>query len=172
LRRLALRLAVLAVAVGAALAVLLATSSVPRARLVDGYVLFVGGLVALGLVRATRAAGGSDDPSRYELALRRGRRTVFRPRELERLEREVALAASSAFYLHFRLRPVLREIAAHRLESRRGSNLDDSSAETREALGEEVWEIVRPGRRPPEDRLAPGLSLERVRAALDTLERI
>jgi hypothetical protein len=158
--------------VGLAVLTLLAATSVPRTRVVDGYVLFVGGLVLLGLVRATRAAGGDDEGSLYERALRSRARPAARPRELQRLEREVVLAAASSFDLHVRVRPVLREIAAHRLATRRGTDLDAGSAETRAALGEELWELVRPDRVPPDDRFAPGLSLGGQRAALDALERI
>jgi hypothetical protein len=152
--------------------VLLAFSSVPRQRLLDGYVLFVGSLLILGLVRATSRAGRSGDASLYERALRRQGRRPERPRELAKLEREVALAAGSSFDVHFRLRPVLREVAAHRLATRRGADLDTGSAEVRDALGEELWELVRPDREPPDDRFGPGLPLARLRVAVDRLERI
>jgi hypothetical protein len=171
-RSFALTLAGLAVGVALLIGILLATTSVPRTRVADGYVLFVGGLILLGLVRATRAAGGEDEGSLYEGALRRRARPAARPRELERLEREVVLASASSFDLHVRIRPVLREIAAHRLATRRGTDLDAGSAETRAVLGEELWELVRPDRVPPDDRFAPGLSLEDQRAALAALERI
>lgn len=158
-------------AVGVLVVVLLAFSSVPRQRLLDGYVLFVGSLVMLGLVRATSRAG-TTEASLYERALRRRERRPERPQELARLEREVALAAGSSFDVHFRLRPVLREIAAHRLATRRGADLDSGSAEVRARLGEELWELVRPDRQPPDDRFGPGLPLARLRVALERLERI
>lgn len=172
MRRLAVSLGAVAIGVGIILVGLLVSSPLPRARLLDGYLLFVGGLVMVGLVQATRAAGGHVEVSPYELALRRRGPRTGRPPELERLEREVALAASSSFYLHFRLRPILREIAAHRLEAGRGADLDAGSPETRAALGEELWEIVRPDRKPPDDRLAPGLPLPRLRAAVEMLEQL
>ena len=154
-----------------ALAVAL-VSSVPRDRLLDGYVLAVGGLVLLALVRAAREAGDAAEASVYERALRRHARRAQRPHALERLEREVVLGATNAFDLHVRVRPVLREIAAHRLESRRGIDLDAGAPATRELLGEELWELVRPDRAPPDDRFAPGVPLDRLRRHVRTLEGI
>jgi hypothetical protein len=152
--------------------ILLVFTSAPRGRVLDGYVLFVGGLLLLALVEATRQAGGPDEGSQYERALRRRPRRPLRPPELARIEREVALAAGSAFDLHFRLRPLLREVARHRLSRRRGLELDAGAPETRALLGEELWELARPDRPPPDDRLGPGLPLSRLRAALNALERI
>lgn len=165
-------LAALAVITGILLLLLLVTTTVPPERVLDGYVLFVGGLVMLGLVHATRTAAAGDDESAFERALRPRRRSPLRPRDLEKLEREVVLASGSAFDVHFRLRPLLRQIAAHRLASRRGADLDAGSDETRAALGEELWEILRPDRPPPHNRYGPGLPLGRVRAAVDAIERI
>jgi hypothetical protein len=102
----------------------------------------------------------------------RRRRASARPRELAKLEREVVLGTATAFDVHMRLRPLLREIAAHRLASRRGLDLDTGSGAVRAALGEDVWRLVRPGVEPPDDRFAPGLPLPALRTALDTLERI
>jgi hypothetical protein len=152
--------------------VLVVFSSAPRQRVLDGYVLFVGSLLLLGLVRATSRAGAAEDASLYERALRRRERRAERPRDLAKLEREVALAAGTSFDVHFRLRPVLREIAAHRLAMRHGADLDRGSAEVRAALGEELWELVRPEREPPDDRFGPGLPLGRLRGMLERLERI
>jgi hypothetical protein len=144
----------------------------PAGRVLDGYVLFVGSLVLWGLVRATRLAGETGQRSLYERALRRRERRPARPRELAKLEREVTLAAGTSFDVHFRLRPVLREVAAHRLATRRGVALDTGSPEVRGLLGEELWQLVRPDREPPPDRFGPGLPLPALARALDRLETI
>jgi hypothetical protein len=144
---------------------------VPRGRLLDGYVLFAGGLVLFGLARTTSRAGGQGR-SLYEAALRRRRPRPDRLRELARLEREVSLGTTHSFDFHVRVRPHLRAIAEHRLESRRGLRLDDGSPAVRAALGEELWELVRPDRPPPEDRLGPGLALPQLHAAVARLEAI
>lgn len=141
-------------------------------RLLDGYVLAFGGLLLLALVRVAHAAAGAAGQSAYELALRRQAGRIERPAELEKLEREVVLAAGNAFDVHARLRPLLRQIAEHRLESRRGLRLDDGAPGTRSLLGENLWELVRPDREPPDDRSGPGLPLDRLRAHLTALERL
>jgi hypothetical protein len=164
-------LARVAATVGVALVLLAVFLPVPRGRLLDGYVLFAGGLVLLGLARTTSRAGGQGR-SLYEAALRRRRARPERLRELARLEREVSLGATHSFDFHVRVRPHLRAIAEHRLESRRGLRLDDGSQAVRTLLGEELWELVRPDRRPPEDRLGPGVALPQLRAAVDRLEAL
>ena len=161
----------LAVTVGLVLLVLTLFVPVPRERLLDGYVLFVGGLVLLGLARLTSRTG-HESRSVYEAALRPVRPRPERLRELARLEREVSLGATHSFDLHVRVRPHLRAIAEHRLESRRGLRLDDGSPAVRALLGDELWELVRPDRRPPDDRLSPGLPVPRLRAAVERLEAI
>ena len=176
----------LAVTVGLVLLVLTLFVPVPRERLLDGYVLFVGGLVLLGLARLTSRTG-DESRSVYEAALRPQplglQQQELRPllpvrprperlRELARLEREVSLGATHSFDLHVRVRPHLRAIAEHRLESRRGLRLDDGSPAVRALLGDELWELVRPDRRPPDDRLSPGLPVPRLRAAVERLEAI
>lgn len=94
-----------------------------------------------------------------------------RPASLARIEREVTLSAGTAFDVHFRLRPLLREIATGLLV-RHGVDLDRSPERARTLLGPEVWEIVRPDRPPPENRTAPGLPLAAVERAIDDLERL
>jgi hypothetical protein len=163
---------ILAAVLGGVLAVLAAVVSVPRARLLDGYVLVVGGLLLLALVRATHEATSDRSTSVFELALRRRRPGTQRPTELERLEREVVLGTGNAFDLHARLRPLLRDIAGHRLESRRGLALDAGTPEVRRLLGNDLWSLLRPDREPPDDRSAPGLELDALRAHVDTLEAI
>lgn len=170
--RLAIGLAALAAGVGVLVAVLLLVSGLPRARLADGYLLFLGGLVLFALVQATAAAAPWRERSSFDEARRRRPRPPERPAELARLEREVLLASTTAFDLHARLRPILRDVVGHRLAAGRGLDLDSGSAAVRAAVGDELWEIVRPDRPPPRDRLAPGLSLPRLRAALEALERI
>lgn len=143
----------------------------PTAPALDGLALFLGALLMIWLVQATRRASGAERISRYERALHRPPpRLPSRPVELERAERVVVLAAANAFDLHLRLRPRLRAIAEHRLASRRGLGL--ASPEARRLLGDDVWELVRPDRPPPDDRFAPGLPLAGQRAALDRIEKI
>ncbi len=92
--------------------------------------------------------------------------------ELARVEREVTLGVATAFDLHFRLRPRIREVAASRLADRRGIDLERRPEAAREALDDAVWEIVRPDREPPRKRHGPGLGLSGLRAVMEGLDRI
>ena len=123
----------------------------------DVYILVVGGLALLEVVMATRQAYPRAGRSALAEALDRQPPGPLRPPELERLERELTLGSSTAFDLHYRLRPTLREIADERLAAR-GLRLDGGGAAVEQALGEELWELVRPDREPPVKRFAPGIS--------------
>ena len=143
-----------------------------RALALDIYVLFVGGVLLLALVQATRHAQPPDPHSAFARELSRRPKQHERLAELVRQEREVALSMDAAFDLHVRLRPTLRAIAEHRLASRRGVGLDDQPERARALLGEDMWELVRGDREPPEDRFAKGIAPERLRAAVERLEKI
>jgi hypothetical protein len=93
------------------------------------------------------------------------------PVDLERLERLVPSGHATAGDVHIRLRPVLREIARGRL-SRRRVRLDGDPDAARRLLGEELWDVVRPDRRRPEDMRAPALSREQLAAMIARLEEL
>jgi hypothetical protein len=134
----------------------------------DVFILAVGGLALAELVILIREAYPLESRSALASALERDEIKPSRPAEVERLERELTMATASSFDLHARLRPTLREIAAIRLATR-GVRLDDDGEEL---LGEELWELVRPDRRPPTDRHAPGISPKGLRAAVERLEAL
>jgi hypothetical protein len=113
-------------------------------------ILLAVGLVALPSPRARR---GRD----FERQARaRPYAAPGSPASLEELDRLVRWQVSTAGDVHFRLRPVLREIAAHRLQHGHDVDLDGSPAVARRLLGEVAFEVVRPDRPAPPDRLAPG----------------
>jgi hypothetical protein len=139
----------------------------------DAYVLLLGALGLVAAVRATRAAS----PDVQEPALAAELEDPLdvppeRPRELERLEREVYLSVGSSFYLHHRLRPVLREIASHRLLRNHGVDLDARPDAAKRLLGEQAWDWLRSDRPEPRDRWSPGPPLAELRGVVDALERI
>jgi hypothetical protein len=134
----------------------------------DVYILAVGGLALAELVILIRQAYPPEGRSALASALEREQVNPSRPPEIERLERELTMATASAFDLHARLRPTLREIATIRLATR-GRRLDDDG---QELLGDELWELVRPDRRPPIDRHAPGITPEALRSAVERLEAL
>jgi hypothetical protein len=157
-------------AVLATLALLLALYLAPgRSELeLDVYLLAVGGLALFEIVLATRDAYPVEKRSALSAALEREPASAPRPPEIERFERELTLATASAFDLHARLRPALREVAAMRLTAR-GLRLDEDGEEV---LGEQLWELVRPDRRPPTDRHAPGISPDALRDAIERVEAL
>ncbi|MDP8910635.1 MAG: hypothetical protein M3M94_01030 [Actinomycetota bacterium] len=152
------------------LGVLLLAFPERRALVLDLYLLFLGALVLLALVDGT--GHGDRRPTPFERALRRKPSRAEHLLDLTPLEDRVALAITSAADLHFRLRPLLREIAAHRLSVRHGIELDAEPERARAALGADAWELVRPNREPPRDRHARGLRPAELRAVVETLERI
>ena len=136
------------------------------------YVLLLAAIGLGHLLALLRSALPERTPSVVDAALRpRGQGAVRIP-ELERLEREVTLGQATAFDLHFRLRPTLRRIASELLRSRRGIDLDREPAAAQRVLGNETWQLVRPDRRPPEERYAPGLDLRALRDVVAALEAI
>lgn len=143
-----------------------------RALALDVYLLYLGGVLLLALVQATRNAQPPDPHSPFARELARRPKPRERLGELVRQEREVGLAMDAAFDLHVRLRPTLRAIAEHRLAARRGVGLDEQPERARELLGDDMWELVRVDREPPEDRFAKGIPFERLRAAAERLEKI
>jgi hypothetical protein len=137
----------------------------------DVYLLTLGGLSVLVAVVATRRAFPVESRSALAAALEHEAEPPLRPAELVRLEREATLAVSSAFDLHYWLRPALRTIAEDRL-ARHGLELDAGGPAVEEVLGEELWELVRPDRaarlRRDEPSLKPG-GLRRVVERLETI---
>jgi hypothetical protein len=167
-RRLVSGFAVVTVGLGIALAV----RPFPTERILAAYVLLLAGL---GLAAITRVAASHDDrrkASAFEHALRRSPQRPMRPPELVRTEREITLGLSSAGHLHQRLLPMLREAADARLAARYSVDLERRPDQARRLLGDEAWELLRPDRPEPDDRLAPGISIGLLRRVVDALERI
>jgi hypothetical protein len=128
------------------------------------YVFLLGALLMLGVV----AAAGDSVPRRrrseLDRALSEPSNREQRVPELERTEREVTLATASAYDLHFRLLPHLREIAQCRLEQTGKTSGPDT-------LGR-WWELLRPDRPEPDDRFGPGIKQAELRALVGDLERM
>ena len=142
-----------------------------RSILLDVYFLGMGAVLLLALVRTTRE-GGSTGISDFDRALEEmSRRHPADSGELT-LVNEVEQSTRSAFHLHVRLRPILREIAAHRLWMRFGVDLDREQERARELVGANAWEVVRPERLPPSDRLARGPAPADLRVVVEELERL
>ena len=168
-------------AVGLALAVALATVAlVVVAVLLPGrrpleediYVLVVGGMAVFAAVLAARRAYPLSGRSAIAEALESEPRKAVPPPDLDRTERVLSMSTNAAFDVHFRLRPILREIAEQRLADRRGLRLDSGDQRVREALGDELWEIVRPEREQPSKRFGEGIPPDRMERVIERLETL
>jgi hypothetical protein len=138
----------------------------------DAWVLALGAVVLAGTVAATRTAHPRPGSSPFEPKRPKPPQSEEHLPQLARVEREVEMSAGTAFDVHYRLRPMLRDIAQHRLGARRGLALDSGSEAVREALGDELWDLVRPDREPPRFHHDPGFKVDQIRDAVETLERI
>ena len=72
----------------------------------------------------------------------------------------------------FRLRPVITELATELLSSRRGIELERDPEQARAALGDDVWELVRPDRPQPAERHGSGIDENRLERVVTALERV
>ena len=165
----------LALSVGlATIALILASVLEPgkRGLEADVYVLVVGGMAVLTAVLAARRAYPVSVASAVADALEPEPREAIPPPDLERTGRVLSMSTTASFDVHFRLRPILREVAEQRLAERRGLSLDSGDRRVREALGDELWEIVRPDREPPSKRFGDGIGAERMHRVIERLERL
>ncbi|MEN3310954.1 MAG: hypothetical protein V7645_283 [Actinomycetota bacterium] len=142
-----------------------------RSILLQIYFLGMGGVLLLALVRTTREGGATAGTSDFDRALLEMSRRPSDSGELT-LVRDVEQSTRSALHLHVRLRPILREVAAHRLWMRFGVDLDRDHERARELVGANAWELVRPDRLPPSDRLARGPAPADLRVVVEELERL
>ena len=138
---------------------------------VDLFVLVLGGMSMLVMTSWLERVAPAEERSELEAALVSHPRPSPNVQELDRLERELSMGAARAFDLHYRVRPVLHEIASARL-ARRGLELDPRAAAVRELLGDELADLLDPDRQLPDDRQAAGPGLEGLRATIDRLERL
>jgi hypothetical protein len=135
-----------------------------RTVIVRIYILLLGVLALFALLSSTTERLPGSRRSPFDAALPRGTPPARPLPEVERMKREVALACASAYDLHARLLPHLREIADARLEQTGRSAGPDT-------LGP-AWELLRPDRPAPDDRFAPGIKEAELRSVVDTLARL
>jgi hypothetical protein len=139
-----------------------------RLWLVSLAAILVWALTARSLTGWTRAA---DRGRPLDWRWWRPRAPVERIRGLEELEHAVEFSQTTAFDLHYRLRPHLVSVATHRLAVH-GVQLEAQPARARQLLGEEAWELVRPDRLPPERRNDRGLELATLRRVVERLDAL
>jgi hypothetical protein len=163
----------LEVAVVPTIGLVLALALLPGEAALEVHVWLLVVLAAalLALVAAIRGSSPSP-PSLFDAAFVRAPARAPEFADLARLGREVSMATGSAYDLHFRLRPTVRELAAGLLRFRRGVELDRQPERARTLLGDETWDLVRADRPVPGERRGPGIThsqLDRVVSALESL---
>ena len=171
MRRLALTWAFGALVAGMALLIARAQAPGRQELEMDLFILALGVMALLAVVSWLHDVAPPEKRSALEAALDRELPEPPTIPELDRLERAVYVSAARAFELHYRLRPILREIAEMRLERRR-LRLDSTGSAVREALGDELWELTRPDREPPENRHGPGPGLRNLDDMVTRLEAL
>ena len=165
MRRLALRLAGLALAATAALLLVVDLGVKRRGLAVEIYLDVVCGLLLIELVAAIR----SRLPVARELHWRRVPRPVSkaaRPQQLEWLERQVGDAVDAGYELPFRFRSFVRAIAVAALVRRHGISIDREPKRAEAIVGPRIWKLIRPD--DPATKLPPG----GFQALVDDLEAI
>jgi hypothetical protein len=164
----------LAASVGLATAVLLGlVLALPgqRGLFVGIYELTLGAIGILAILGALRAK----QPRAWELSP--FERPPERPpraeqvAELERLDRVLVMASTSAFDVHHRLRPLVRNLAAERLHAHHGIDLEREPERVKAVAGDELWELLRPDRELGR-RSGPGLPVPVTSRVVDELEAL
>ena len=138
-----------------------------------GYQLLLVTLAAMAVrrLRPVEVEEEEDSPLRLRIKpIGRPHHTV--PPQLEKIERLVVFGKTTAFDAEWRLLPFVRAIATEQMEAKRGIDLAVSPEAARHILGDTGWELLDPTRQQPVDRMAPGLSLEALDAAVSAIEGI
>jgi hypothetical protein len=171
LRGTAIRIVIGAFLVTALLLVLAVAFPGKRTVFIGVYLLVLGALVLTALVRSFRTLrGGAWERSVFD---RRPDEPDQSPPidELARIDRLVVLGGANAFDLHYRLRPLLRDLAADRLSASHGVSLDGQPEQAQLLLGEELWELVRADREVGR-RSGPGVEPAALAGFVERLEKL
>lgn len=150
----------------AGLGFLVATLAIPGDRRIEFHVLVlvVGAILMSAAISAV--TGAVPHRRRSELTRALDAKPPEPPEvdDLLRMERIVTMAVGNAHDLHARLLPLLRDIAATRLEHAGHRPGPDT-------LGR-WWELLRPDRPAPVDRFGPGIRETELRALVADLEKL
>ena len=133
-------------------------------------------MVALGIVAASALIrAGLASHRQLAVPAARLRRSAGkapdRPPGLAEVERAVDFGSWSQSDLQHRLRPILVEVAEHRLGSLRGIDLQRQPERARAVLGEDLWQLMAAGNADAKGR-APGVPIRVLRSAIEALEAI
>jgi hypothetical protein len=93
------------------------------------------------------------------------------PLRLRQIVDDLREAEQSELGVDRSLRPLLVPIVAARL-GRRGIDMTRAPGTAQQLLGDRLWEIVRPDRPSPANRVGPGLASNELREAIERLEQL
>ena len=160
-RRLALPIALLTAALGA----VVIFRPIPFGVAFRAWLVALGAIAAASLVRAALAPYPTLTVKRIRFGSPRPLPSD-RPAGLEEVERAVDFATWNSADLSRRLRPLLREVAAHRLEAGRGIDFERNPKAAEGALGPVAWSLIAglPGPERAADVAAIRESIERLEA--------
>jgi hypothetical protein len=164
------RLATAAGLVAAATLLAVVLVGVARGIALGAYVLVLVAIAVASLSSRLRAAWPATTaferlfPARVEPTWRVG--------QLEGLVGRLSGGEPSAFVLHQRVRPLVRDIAAARLARGHGVDLEGMPERAQALVGPRTWELIRPDREAPHDRHARPWSSPELNELVDELERI
>jgi hypothetical protein len=164
------RLVAAVVSAAAVAAIGLALSGAARGIALYAYVLLLVTAAVATLASRIRSTVPSTRP--FEALLPREPERTARVVQLEGLVGALANGRPNAFDLHHRLRPLAREIAAARLARSHGVDLERRPERARELVGPRTWELIRPEREPPVDRLTREWSIQELGELVSELERM
>ena len=171
MRGTALRIGAVVAAATVVLLVLVVAVPSRRALFVGIYVLFLGAIAVGTLVGSFRTL----EPEAWARSpFERDQEKPERPppiAELERIDRLVVLGAANEFDLHYRLRPLLRQVAGDRLHGRHGVELDRDPERARQLLGDQLWQLVS-AEREVGRRTGPGLPAAELAGHIERLEAL
>jgi len=134
------------------------------------------GILVIGVAGAWLALGRAavmtaSSPEHFEDALRRPVPARYEIPGLRAVETDVRMSTANAFGVERRLKPVLRELAAWRLQRNHGIDVDRDPQRAEAILGDRLWALVKPSAVFPEYR-DPGMPLADVQASVDRLEQV
>jgi hypothetical protein len=168
--RVVFRSTLLAALAGAGVAVTIYLFGYDRTDVLrDAYLVFLAFLIALAAARIARAAFPPPAGVITRTVATRPARYA-KPESVKAMEDAVALARADAFNLHFRLRPVLADIAAAGLATRTGIELGERPERAQEMFSAPTWALIRPDRPRPEAAAVRGIDTAALTAIVDELE--
>jgi hypothetical protein len=166
---------VIALAVLSMLALPVAIAMAPgqRSVLLRAELLILGACGLRAVTALVARAAGRAPRSALDPGRRPRRPRPVPPASLAALDRRLRLASVHAGDAHHWVRPLVRAIAADRLELRRGLDLDrPGDARVARALGPVAYPLAQAATKRPGDPFGPGIGRDDLDAVVDALEAI